>query len=82
MPFAARETGTLRCQAGDRGFVPLLGAAEPNIDLNSFDPRESMVDVFLQGVGWRRLPTREPKRISAADKAWPYPFAIELTPRG
>ena len=55
-----------------------LALAERDIDLNSFDPRESMVDVFLQGVGWRRLPTREPKRISAADKAWPYPFAIEL----
>jgi hypothetical protein len=55
-----------------------LALEEPAIDLNSFDPRESMVDVFLQGVGWRRLPTREPKRISAADKAWPYPFAIEL----
>ena len=55
-----------------------LALEEQDIDLGSFDPRENMVDVYLQGAGWRRLPTREPKRKSPADKAWPYDFAIEL----
>jgi hypothetical protein len=56
-----------------------LAIEEQDLDLESFDPSTGMVDVYLQGgVGWRRLPTREPKRKSEADKKWPHPFAIEL----
>jgi hypothetical protein len=55
-----------------------LAIEDQDIDLASFDPGTGMVDVYLQGAGWRRLPTREPKRQSKADQNWPHPFAIEL----
>jgi hypothetical protein len=67
--------------AGERGvqvhFLCLAIEAR-DIDLPSFDPAAGVVDVYLQGVGWRELPTREPKRQSKADQNWPHPFAIEL----
>jgi hypothetical protein len=34
--------------------------------------------VTLEQIRDLGLPTREPKRNTAADKAWPYPFACEL----
>lgn len=34
--------------------------------------------VYLLGLGSRWLPTREPKRISTADKNWPHSFALEF----
>jgi hypothetical protein len=67
--------------AAERGIevsFQCLAIEESDIDLESFDRGEQAVDVYLQGVGWRRLPTREPKRKSDADKNWPHPFAIEL----
>jgi hypothetical protein len=67
--------------AGERGVEVVFSclAIEPNdLDLDSFDPTEGAIDAYLEGVGRRLLPTREPKRKSEADKAWPYPFAIEL----
>jgi hypothetical protein len=53
-----------------------LAIEDQDIDLASFDPDTGMV--YLQGAGWRELPTREPKRESKADRNWPHPFAIEL----
>jgi hypothetical protein len=49
-----------------------------DVDVDSFDADEGAVDVYLSNVGWRRLPCREPKRKTEADKKWPYPFSIEL----
>jgi hypothetical protein len=67
--------------AGERGVEVsfcCLAIEDQDIELSSFDPDTGMVDVYLQGVGWRELPTREPKRQSKADQNWPHPFAIEL----
>jgi hypothetical protein len=67
--------------AAERGVkvtFTCLAIEESDIDLDSFAPRENMVDVHLQGVGWHRLPTREPKRHAPADKNWRHPFAIKL----
>lgn len=36
------------------------------------------IAVTEQQIRELRLPTREPKRVSSADKKWPYPFACEL----
>lgn len=47
-------------------------------DIVAFDPGTGLVRVNLSGVGLRNLPTREPKRKSAADRKWPHPFACEL----
>jgi len=43
-----------------------------------FDRAEQMALVRLPGLAPVWLPTREPKRKSAADRRWPHEFAIEL----
>jgi hypothetical protein len=47
-------------------------------DIRHFNPADHKAIVALPGVGFRYLPTREPKRKSAADKKWPHNFCIEL----
>jgi len=47
-------------------------------DIVTFDGATQRAIVDLFGVGGRSLPTREPKRNSPADRAWPHPFACEL----
>jgi hypothetical protein len=46
-------------------------------DILEFDENDNTALVNLNGQP-RWLPTREPKRKSPADKAWPHPYAIEL----
>jgi len=46
-------------------------------DILGFDAHDNTALVNLNGQA-RSLPTREPKRKSPADKAWPHPYAIEL----
>jgi hypothetical protein len=46
--------------------------------VNRFYETNNQALVYLHGVDWRWLPTREPKRNSPADRNWPHPFAIEL----
>jgi hypothetical protein len=51
-------------------------------DVLRFNERSGRALVFLHGVtqpdDLRSLPTRSPKRKSAADRNWPHPYAIEL----
>jgi hypothetical protein len=51
-------------------------------DVLRFNERDGRALVFLHGVtqpdDLRSLPTRTPKRTSAADCNWPHPYAIEL----
>jgi hypothetical protein len=58
----------------DVDFVHL--AIEPS-DVREFVPADGRALVNLNGET-RWLPTREPKRQTAADRNWPYPYAIEL----
>ena len=58
----------------DVDFVHL--AIEPS-DIREFAPADEKALVNLNGQA-RWLPTREPKRQTAAEKAWPHACAIEL----
>jgi hypothetical protein len=53
----------------------ILAIEEP--DILGFNESDATALVNIDGE-LRRLPTREPKRKSPADKAWPHPYAIEL----
>jgi hypothetical protein len=46
-------------------------------DIIESDDQNQRALVYLAGQDDRWLPTREPKRNSAADKAWPHFLAIE-----
>jgi hypothetical protein len=61
-------------QGVDVNFRVLVIEAE---DILEFDASDNTALVNLNGQA-RWLPTREPKRKSPADKAWPHPYAIEL----
>jgi hypothetical protein len=65
----AREKGV------DVAFVHLAIEGD---DIFEFDDRNQRALVYLASQDERWLPTRDPKRNSAADKARPNSFAIEL----
>jgi hypothetical protein len=56
------------------GFRVLAIEAE---DVLKYNETNNTALVNLNGLA-RRLPTREPKRKSSADRTWPHPYAIEL----
>jgi hypothetical protein len=58
--------------------VEFVTLAIENDDIIRFDESNKQVLVRLFGVGPVWLPTRDPKRKSPADKAWPHSFAVEL----
>jgi hypothetical protein len=65
--------------AAEKGVdVEFIHLAIEEDDVEQFDENNNRALVYLHNVGRRWLPTREPKRKTAADRNWPHPFAIEL----
>jgi hypothetical protein len=75
---AATLEEKLKCFARERGLeVEFVTLAVKEDDILDFDAHSGLLRTRV-GTMVRRLPTREPKRKTAADQKWPYPFACEL----